>query len=1803
MYSGGSSSNPAAPNVTSATIDTPHYTTVGGVEMWYLTGTITLPTGSSDYAHLKKIHIQIDGLPDLLVISRPFGTSPISFTTNNQIRDDASHTYTVKFAVENEDAAISSSPYQVTGVTIDAGTGVGGGSETTAPKITAASCTVAYSMPWNETQADFDLSITMPVSDPAYSHLTQLSIVATSSLGGGKVVSRQIGKIDSWTVDGSNQIHWKGGEFKQLAASQSWSIRITSINDKGTSNPDVYVITGVTIQALKVNSVTAAASSKATDGPSRGVLQPFTVTPVLNGNQVPVNVAVWLDRGDGTKRWKQWWKLESVGQVITITDEYAMDAASGTWTVYVEAGAIGEGSQPSANAVSTTFAVTQIVTPPNNWITAATVTLSYIQALAGAYEFKFTAQATHALSNAEMWFGRLTEQRGTGTGGSFVASSDADGTEHNVGDFGPTPQPASIVVSGTTVTITSNARACPNSAITLRYKWYATSRRNSPAGTSTGQASFTGAATFVDAVLDPSKGTITFGAAPAAPNVTDAAVNIETKTLRNSLHQTFGFYGTVTCPADVTNLKRIEVWAVGPDGGTQQELITVVQGTIANNAVLNWKGDSLKGIRDSVNHTYSLEFRAINADGVVAASPLTRSATVTGISGAAPAPLSVSAVLQSTSAGTLAAVTGMPVWNAVLTITLDTGNANYVHTKELRISIPGYADDVITAWTPNGSSQITYTTATRPQDSSSHALTVSVLARNENGEPSAAATTSITVPAADIPFVGAPDAPTITSATATPTYFMVDNATAAAFDLTITMPVADPNYSHLKALSIVATSSLGGGKVASIPIGRIETWTVDGSNQIHWQGGQVLQTASSQTWGLRISSINDDGAANPTVYVVANITVQAAKAQSVTGTAGAKASDGPNRGVLQPVTITPVMVGNQVPLNATVWLDRGDGVKRWKKWYKLTSVGQTITISDEYALDLADGTWTVYVEAGAIGEGAQPSGNAVSTTISITAIATPPANWITGAAVNASYIPAAGGAFLVRFTVTASVPLSTTPELWFGRLTAQKLVTATGLAASDADGTETSWGDANSVSVAGDTITIVSNPFPVSSVTQHTWRFKWKATSRRGGGSGTTTLENSFAGVSSADVILDPTKGNVTVGNAPAAPNVVNTSTAAVFTASAGSMPLYGFSGNVICPADVTNLKRIDIYGVGPDADTQAVLLFSVPSYQIVNGATVPWKSGTYRRDTTNHGWSIQFRCLNADGLVAASAFSVSVTVTGTADARAAAPAAPNVTMSGTTFTPVSMGTIPMFYFSGTVTCPADVTGLASIELVAIGPDADTQTETLRFIASTAIANNAAIGWKAGLKRRDTASHSWKIEARCYNADGLVSATPASATLTVTGASETVDTTTIGDGLEYDAPTNKTRVRPGGGLMLSGGSVTARVNGAVGINGNGELYAKTGTGMTTDGAGNLTPYQGPGLTYDGYGRLVPNGGATVTVNGFGQLVVPQSSLGLAQFTGYGQVSGYQPYAMYNGLPSATDITVPRFIINTADWKVYRNTGTSWTAQVNPSDIVAGNITATVTITAPVINGGSATLTANGITTTLNNVVKGAIGGNKTVGLSVEGTVSTFVHDLGIDVFPPGDLNAGVSIYCYLGPGPKQGRIALGDHSGAIMRLQPGIIDLTGGLSLSVNGGAVVCSSGYYVGGTQVINTSGTFVGAGVSCPNNNVSCYSLSVGAGGLSVSGNVNLSGTFSGTHSGTCSGTGSFSSGSFAGTHSGSWSGSLSVGAFTCSSLNINGYSGTTEDLTLQYRDQFGSLQYVYTNGFQQRLSFKNGLYAGRI
>lgn len=124
----GAGPAPAASNVSAASV-TANYGLVGNASAYGFSGSVALPTASPSYHQPKFIHAVVtlpDGSTDELCPAMPAGTTtfqgPVKY-----LEDGSGHSVTIRFLCENEDGAVTASPYSVT-VTVNASavTGVTG---------------------------------------------------------------------------------------------------------------------------------------------------------------------------------------------------------------------------------------------------------------------------------------------------------------------------------------------------------------------------------------------------------------------------------------------------------------------------------------------------------------------------------------------------------------------------------------------------------------------------------------------------------------------------------------------------------------------------------------------------------------------------------------------------------------------------------------------------------------------------------------------------------------------------------------------------------------------------------------------------------------------------------------------------------------------------------------------------------------------------------------------------------------------------------------------------------------------------------------------------------------------------------------------------------------------------------------------------------------------------------------------------------------------------------------------------------------------------------------------------------------------------------------------------------------------------------------------------------------------------------------------------------------------------------------------------------------------------------------------
>ena len=229
------------------------------------------------------------------------------------------------------------------------------------------------------------------------------------------------------------------------------------------------------------------------------------------------------------------------------------------------------------------------------------------------------------------------------------------------------------------------------------------------------------------------------------------------------------------------------------------------------------------------------------------------------------------------------------------------------------------------------------------------------------------------------PAVVIPNAPNITSVSASAYYGLVNNGSTYGLQGTITLPTGSSAYAHLREIDISAT--LPDGSVQ--PVGTL--YAAFSGSTVTFKGPPTLpQTGAAQTVTLTFVCKNDNGIATPSP-VTASVTVQASAVTGFTSAAetGVRYVDPTNaatRLLSMTVGFVPIMNGAQVPQNVTYLISKDNAATfTWVGWQPMKSVGQQITFPE-----LAPGagqTWAVAAVAGAQLNGSVPITAANLTTL------------------------------------------------------------------------------------------------------------------------------------------------------------------------------------------------------------------------------------------------------------------------------------------------------------------------------------------------------------------------------------------------------------------------------------------------------------------------------------------------------------------------------------------------------------------------------------------------------------------------------------------------------------------------------------------------------------------------------------------------------------------------------------------------------------------------------------------------------
>jgi len=260
----GASLTPAgfAPNLTSVSTPTVNYVTEGGLPKWNLNGTVTLP---NPYTAIKKIHITIAGLPQILEIPAAlFGSAQfplaglvMSYQTPNFPRDTVTNNYTVQFWVENSDGILTASPPSAS-ITVTGTAAPFNASAPAAPTIATASASLIWTPYGHTFSFGFHSSVTAPATG-AYS--IRVSKIPPGAFAGVTIDTLPgpftSGQVISWDSDYSDLCP---------SSTQIWTIRFLPINADNVASAAKDVL--VTISP---NVITAMSGSEDT---SRRFIEP-----------------------------------------------------------------------------------------------------------------------------------------------------------------------------------------------------------------------------------------------------------------------------------------------------------------------------------------------------------------------------------------------------------------------------------------------------------------------------------------------------------------------------------------------------------------------------------------------------------------------------------------------------------------------------------------------------------------------------------------------------------------------------------------------------------------------------------------------------------------------------------------------------------------------------------------------------------------------------------------------------------------------------------------------------------------------------------------------------------------------------------------------------------------------------------------------------------------------------------------------------------------------------------------------------------------------------------------------------------------------------------------------------------------------------------------------------------------------------------------------------------------------------------------------------------------------------------------
>jgi hypothetical protein len=350
----------------------------------------------------------------------------------------------------------------------------------------------------------------------------------------------EIARFDSgFTSSGVIAYSGASNEILETGVSQTgWAVRFECYDANYLEAASPFTVSGLTIPAATITAISATddtADRWQDDGGALHAVVPITISC----GSYPQTVSICYKSPQYGTLWQGWFPVLAPGTVINLgaepgtalyntaqpTGVYPPTVAAETVTIYAAIGTYGGSADPTTlpGVASCTVNVSAPAAMTGSSSSSASASVSYYTASGGASDFLATIRCTLNLEDPNFFFARLYVQTGAGTGGAFVPGGAhpvyhaADGT---IGDwcsptaFVSTPDHgagfslvSTIAAGQIEATVVGPVPTDGNS--TLRFSLDVASRLDDGSGgTKVLQYTWPGGASYMDVVVDPTKGQV-----------------------------------------------------------------------------------------------------------------------------------------------------------------------------------------------------------------------------------------------------------------------------------------------------------------------------------------------------------------------------------------------------------------------------------------------------------------------------------------------------------------------------------------------------------------------------------------------------------------------------------------------------------------------------------------------------------------------------------------------------------------------------------------------------------------------------------------------------------------------------------------------------------------------------------------------------------------------------------------------------------------------------------------------------------------------------------------------------------------------------------------------------------------------------------------------------------------------------------------------------------------------------------------------------------------------------------------------